>query len=849
MQLISDKSLIDFQSLSPEASIKELRSDLKGLTAAESAARRIIYGFNVTETKRRWRILKEIIKKLASPLVITLIIVAIFSYFFGEPISAAIIILMALIGSALSFLQEFKAQKTAEKLKALVHLTVEVKRHGKKITLPLKEIVPGDIVYLSAGKMMPADLKIIEAKDLFLNQAALNGESFPVEKWPMAQNKTPKSIYDNDTLALMGSSVVSGSGLGLVIHTGLKTEFGKLTADMAQNEPETAFDRGINDFTWLMIKLIFVLMTLIFVVNALFKNNVVDSLLFSLAVAVGITPEMLPVIVTINLSKGALKMAKQKVIIKRLDAIQNFGAMDILCTDKTGTLTMDEIVLIKHCDIDGKENENILRTAYINSSMQSGMNNLLDKAIVKHHSFHLKAVALLDEIPYDFERKIISVVVKDGGKINLISKGAPEEIIRRAKSYSLGGKIYPLNRAGIKKLKEKYESFSRDGFRVLAIASRTIENKSSYSKNDEKDLIFLGFTAFLDPPKESAKEAITKLESLGIRLKVISGDNELVTEKICREVGADGHGYVTGEQMDKMSDLQLKKAVETYNVFARMTPLQKERIITALQKNNHIVGFLGDGINDAPALKAADVGISVNNAADIAKNTADIILLKKSLLVLAETVKEGRKTFANTLKYIKMGASSNFGNMLSMTGASILLPFLPMLPSQILLNNFLYDMSQISTPTDNVDEEYLMKPRPWHIDFIKKFIITIGPISSLFDFLTYGIMWFVFSGWANPAMFQTGWFVESLFTQVMVIYVIRTNKIPFLQSWPSHAVIVTTLSIVAFGCILPYTPVAAWFNFAALPPLYYAFLIAMGIAYLFMTQMAKMLFIRKWGYE
>jgi len=843
------KSLLDFQKLSPSDALNNMQSSLDGLSQAESIKRKLLYGANDTTVKNKWRIIREIFKKLTSPLIITLIAVAGLSYFFGEALSAIIIILMALIGTLLSFLQEFKATKNAEKLRALVHVTIEAARNGKASHLPLKELVPGDIINLVAGKMIPADIKIIEAKDLFLNQAALNGESFPVEKWATEHFHNAKSIYEQDTIALMGASVVSGTGKGLVINTGMRTEFGKLAKDIALEAPETAFDRGIRDFTWLMIKLIFVLMAFIFTVNALFKNTLIDSLLFSLAVAVGMTPEMLPMIVTINLSKGALKMAKKKVIIKRLDSIQNFGAMDIFCTDKTGTLTMDEIILIKHCNIEGKEDESILKDAYLNSTNQSGVTNLLDKAIIKHHSFHLKNISKLDEIPYDFERKIVSVVIKDGDKIRLITKGAPEEIFARSSHYELNGKKYPLDKKGLKILKAKYDQFSRDGFRVLGIAYKAPGHKISYSHNDERDLVFRGFAAFLDPPKSTVKEAILKMEKLGINLKILSGDNELVTEKICQEVGVDGHGYVLGADIEKMSDAELAKKIEEANIFARMTPLQKERVITALQKNGHIVGFIGDGINDAPALKAADVGISVDNAADIAKDTADIILLKKSLLVLADTIIEGRKTFANTLKYIKMGASSNFGNMLSMTGASILLPFLPMLPSQILLNNFLYDMSQIATPTDNVDEEYLQKPRPWHISFIKKFIITIGPISSIFDFMTYGIMWFVFNGAANPAMFRTGWFVESLFTQTMIIYVIRTNKIPFVQSWPSRAVILTTLGIVAFGCILPFTPASQWFQFASLPPLYFLLLFGMGIAYLLMTQIVKTWFIRKWRYD
>lgn len=842
--------LMELEKLTPEAVLSQQSTRATGLSAAEATHRLLLYGPNQATADKGWRFFKELIKQVTNPLVITLVIVAIFSFFFGEPISALIIIVMALIGITLSFVQEFRAQKNAEKLKAMVHIQAEVIRDGKAIKLPLREIVPGDIVTLVAGNMIPADLKIISAKDLFLNQATLNGESFPVEKWSATQNQQPQNVYDLDTVAMMGASVVSGNGIGVVVATGKNTEFGKMTKDLAEREPETAFDKGIREFTWLMIKLIFVLMTFIFVINALFKGNFVDSLLFSLAVAVGLTPEMLPMIVTVNLSRGAQKMAKKMVIIKRLDAIQNFGAMDILCTDKTGTLTMDEIVLIKHCDINGEENESILKDAYLNSTQQSGLNNLLDKAIVKHHKFDISKIKKIDEIPFDFERRLVSVVVGINHETRLITKGAPEELVKHCTHYELGDRKYKLDKEGLAKLKKQFETFSSDGFRVLGVAYKDVaKSQATFSKADEENLIFRGFAAFLDPPKKSTREAINKLEALGIKLKILSGDNELVTEKICKDVGLDGIGVITGPEIDKYNDEELIKIVDANVIFARMMPLQKERIVGALKRGGHIVGFLGDGINDAPALKAADVGISVDNGADIAKETADIILLKKSLLVLADCVKEGRKTFANTMKYIKMGASSNFGNMLSMTGASILLPFLPMLPSQILLNNFLYDISQVALPSDNVDDDYLLKPRPWHIGFIKKFIIIIGPISSIFDFMTYGMMWFLFNGAANPALFRTGWFVESLLTQTLVIYVIRTNKIPFLQSRPSRAVIIATLSIVAIGCIIPFTPLAHWFQFAPLPILYFVLLFTMGFIYLVLTQCLKMLFIRKYGYD
>jgi len=849
---VTDKNLNRLDSLSAEKIAAELECSLSGLTRIEASKRRLVYGLNTVTSEGKGKLIWELSKKILSPLVITLLIVAAFSYFLGEKISAIIIITMALIGIVLSFIQEYRAKKNATKLKAMVRLHVEVIRNGKTAKIPLKDLVPGDVVNLSAGNMIPADLKIISANSLFLNQSTLNGESFPMGKWDVAPSsvKANTTIYDLPTIALMGASVASGTGSGLVLTTGAHTEFGKLAIDVAASEPETAFDKGIRDFTWMMIKLIFILMTFVFVINALFKGGFVDSLLFSLAVAVGLTPEMLPMIVTVNLSRGAMAMAKKMVIIKRLDSIQNFGAMDILCTDKTGTLTMDEIVLIKHSDIEGKEREEILRDAWINSTFQSGLNNLLDRAIIKHHKFKKSGLKKIDEVPFDFERRIVSIIIEDGKTNRLVAKGAPEEIIRRCGGYDLNGRKYILEKEKIKQLRKQYDKLSRDGFRVLAVAYKEVNRQQKkFGQQDETDLIFHGFASFLDPPKASTKEAINKMEGLGVQLKILSGDNEYVTKKICEEVGLDGTGVITGDRIERLNDDDLRKTVEEKAIFARLLPLQKERVIKALRDNGHVVGFLGDGINDAPALKAADVGISVNNAADIAKETADMILLRKNLLVLADGVKEGRKTFANTMKYIKMGASSNFGNMLSITGASIVLPFLPMLPPQILLNNFMYDLSQIFLPTDNVDEDYLLKPRPWHIGFIKKFILIIGPVSSLFDFMTYGLMWFIFNGAANPGLFRTGWFVESLFTQTLVIYVIRTNRIPFLQSRPSRAIVFATLGVVGLGCILPFTSVGRLFQFQALPGLYFILLFGMGLLYLSLTQLVKMLFIKKYGYE
>jgi len=634
----------------------------------------------------------------------------------------------------------------------------------------------------------------------------------------------------------------------VVIKTGISTRFGEMSRRLATMRVETSFDKGVHSFTWLMIRAMFFMVIFIFAVNAMRRGSWIESLLFSLGVAVGLTPEMLPMIVAINLSKGAIAMSKKDVIVKRLNSIQNFGAMDIICTDKTGTLTMDKIILEKHCDVVRKEDDGVLRFAYINSYYQTGLKNLLDRAILKHEKLLVRQYKKVDEVPFDFSRRIMSVVVETDGIHRLICKGAPEEIFKRCSGYELDGELMEMDPLILSDLKEEYENLSADGFRVLAIAYKDIlQKKEAYSKDDEKELILTGYVAFLDPPKPSARRAIIALRKLGVDFKVLTGDNEMVTKKICSEVGLNVQGLVTGDQIDKADDPQLQELVKSTNVFARLSPLQKERIITALHRNKHIVGYLGDGINDAPALKASDVGISVNNAVDIAKESADIILLRKSLMVLEDGVIEGRKTFGNIVKYIKMGSSSNFGNMLSMTGGSLFLPFLPMLPIQILLNNFLYDLSQVAIPTDAVDKEYLRQPRPWRVDYIKKFMLIIGPISSIYDFLTYGVMLFIFH--ANASLFHTGWFIESLCTQTLVIYVIRTGKVPFLESRPSGFLVLTSLVIISIGMIIPFTPLAGPFGFTAPPPAYFAVLFFIVLTYLFLVQGVKTWFIKKFGHD
>ncbi|MBI4706421.1 MAG: magnesium-translocating P-type ATPase [Candidatus Omnitrophica bacterium] len=838
----------DYAGIPVDLVFNKLKTSSKGLTENEAQERLKEFGYNEPAKKKKRTILLQILSKFINPLVIVLLVIAGFSLFFGQEISAALVILMAVLSVFLSFFQEYRAGKEAEKLGEMVRATATVYRNGKPKEVKIREIVPGDIVDLFAGDMIPADLRIVSCKDLFINQATLTGESFPVEK--VAETIKPKegASADLSNIVFMGSSVVSGTALGVVIKTGLATQFGELSRKLASVTIESGFDKGIRKFTWFMIRAMLVLVMVIFAINAFNKGQIIQALMFSLSVAVGLTPEMLPMLVAINLSKGAIAMSKKDVIVKRLNAIQNFGAMNVLCTDKTGTLTLDKIILERHCDVVKKEDEGVLRLAYVNSFYQTGLKNILDRAILKHEKLLVKQYKKFDEVPFDFSRKIMSVVVEFEGKHRIITKGAPEEVFKRCAKYELEGEVLDIDQLIIADLKSECDELSSEGFRVLAVAYKDFENnKEKYSKDDEQGLILKGYIAFLDPPKSSAKKTIEMLKGLGIDFKVLTGDNELVTKKICGEVGLDVKGIANGEEVEKATDAQLQELVKTTSVFARLSPLQKEKVIRALHKNNHIVGYLGDGINDALALKAADVGISVNNAVDIAKESADIILLKKSLLVLGDGVIEGRKTFGNILKYIKMGSSSNFGNMLSMTGASIFLPFLPMLPIQILLNNFLYDLSQIAIPSDDVDKEYILKSRPWNVAYIKKFMLALGPVSSLFDFITFGVLLWVFR--APESLFHTGWFLESLCTQTLVIYVIRTGKIPFIESRPSQFLMFTSIYIVTIGMVLPFTPLGKYFGFVAPPPVYFIFLIFIVGLYLLMVQKAKNWFIKKYGYE
>jgi Mg2+-importing ATPase len=750
---------------------------------------------------------------------------------------------MVIMSVLLAFFQEYRSNRAAEKLNEMVRTTATVYRDKQTKEVDIKDIVPGDIVVINAGDIIPADMRLLYAKELFVNAASLTGESLPIEKFA----DTSHHHTTLDTMTFMGSSVVSGSGLGVVVKTGLSTQFGKISSTLATAATETSFERGIRQFTWLMVRIIVVLTSIIFLINYVTKGDAVQAILFGLAVAVGLTPEMLPMLVTVNLSKGAIAMAKKKAIVKKLNSIQNFGAMDVLCTDKTGTLTENKIILEKYCDVTGEDDMHVLRWAYVNSSYHGGLKNLLDRAILSHHEVGKISYLKVDDIPFDFDRRMLSVVIDVDGRHKLVAKGAPEEVFKRCTAYEYKGKRHPIHKGILAKLRQEFDSLSNDGLMVLALAYKDFRTpKHAYSKEDESGLTLCGYVAFLDPPKASAQKTIKALRDLGIEFKVLTGDNELVTKKICSEVGLDTKGMMTGDDIEALNDAQLRRIVDSTTIFARLGPLQKERVIRMIRQRGHTVGYLGDGINDAPALKAADVGISVNNAVDIAKESADIILLEKDLLVLRNGVVEGRKTFGNITKYIRMGASSNFGNMFSMTGGSFL-PFLPMAPVQILLNNFLYDVSQVSIPTDNLDKEYLAKPRPWNIDAMKRFIYFIGPLSSIFDFITFGVMWFVFH--ASAPLFQTGWFVESLCTQTLIVHVIRTNKIPFIESRPSTPLLVTTLLVVAFGIALPFTPLAPLLGFVRPPPLYFIILAGIVVTYLALVWAVKGWMTKKYHLE
>jgi P-type Mg2+ transporter len=718
-----------------------------------------------------------------------------------------------------------------------------VLRDGQWIELPRREIVPGDVVRLSAGDVVPGDATLIESKDLHVQQAVLTGESMPVEKEPSKEATTTPTSIDRENRVFLGTSVVSGTATALVEATGASTEFGKIAGRLAIRAPETEFEAGMRRFGFLILRVVMFLVLFVFLVNVVLHRDPLESVLFSLALAVGLTPEFLPMIVAVTLSRGAVRMARQKVVVKHLAAMQNLGSMDVLCSDKTGTLTCGSVVLEQVLDPLGAPSDRAMLFARLNSRFETGIRSPLDTAILDHPYSEIEGYHKVDEIPFDFNRRRLSVVVDGPGERWLVTKGAPETVLPSCATYEVAGRTSPLEDDAERECQAVYRRLSRDGLRVLAVAYRKVEPQAAYHASDETQLILAGYLTFADPPRADASDTLTALRRDGVRVKILTGDNEVVARHVCLQVGLDASRIIIGSELESISDVALGAIADETDVFARLSPIQKHRVILALKHRGHVVGFLGDGINDVPSLHAADVGISVATAADVAKDTAEIILLECDLGVLHAGIAEGRRAFGNVMKYLLMGTSSNFGNMFSMAGASLFLPFLPMLPTQILLNNFLYDMSQLTIPTDNVDESLTYKPRRWNIRLIRDFMFCVGPVSSLFDMLTFGVL--ILALHASEPMFHTGWFVESLATQTLVILVIRTAGNPF-RSRPSFPLIASVTLVVLAGLLLPYTPWGDRLGFVPLPAGYLAFLATVIGTYLFMVDLVKRVLLRRW---
>ena len=837
----------------------------EGLTAAEVQATRALHGENTLPAQQPARWWVHLWTCYRNPFNLLLTVLGLISYATEDLFAAGVIALMVGISTLLNFIQEARSTRAADALKAMVSNSATVLRtlndKGESgwQEIPIDQLVPGDLVKLAAGDMIPADLRILQARDLFVAQASLTGESLPVEKVAHSRDPQQSNPLECDTLCFMGTTVVSGTAQAMVIATGGNTWFGQLAGRVSEQESEpNAFQQGIGRVSMLLIRFMLAMTPIVLLINGYTKGDWWEAALFALSVAVGLTPEMLPMIVTSTLARGAVKLSKQKVIVKHLDAIQNFGAMDILCTDKTGTLTQDKIVLEHHTDIAGKICERVLETAWLNSHYQTGLKNLLDVAVLEGVD-EAAARALssrwqkVDEIPFDFERRRMSVVVsEEQGVHQLICKGALQEILNVTTQVRYHGEIVPLDETMLRRIKRVTDNLNRQGLRVVAVASKLLPaREGDYQRIDESDLILEGYIAFLDPPKETTAPALKALKESGITVKILTGDSELVAAKVCRDVGLDAGEVVTGGDIEHLSDDALALLAQRTTLFARLTPMHKERIVTLLKREGHVVGFMGDGINDAPALRAADIGISVDGAVDIAREAADIILLEKSLMVLEEGVIEGRRTFANMLKYIKMTASSNFGNVFSVLVASAFLPFLPMLPLHLLIQNLMYDISQVAIPFDNVDEDQIQKPQRWEPAELGRFMLFFGPISSIFDILTFCLMWFVFH--ANTpeqqTLFQSGWFVVGLLSQTLIVHMIRTRRIPFLQSRAAWPLIVMTGIVMVLGIALPFSGLAGYLQLQALPLSYFPWLVAILAGYMTLTQLVKGFYSRRYGWQ
>jgi len=839
----------------------------QGLGAGQADERRERFGENRVEQDRPASLGRHLWLCYGNPFNLLLTALALISWV-TEDVSAALVIgTMVVVSTLLRFFQETRSNRAAEQLKAMVGNTATVLRPGQAgrsqpsfgVEVPIRDLVPGDIVRLSAGDMIPADLRVLRARDLFVSQAAMTGESLPVEKFAHSSGTQTRNPLELDNLCFMGTNVVSGSATAMVIGTGRATFFGNLTTRVAQRDEEpNAFQRGINKVSWLLIRFMLVMAPVVLLINGFTKGDWLEATLFSLSVAVGLTPEMLPMIVTSTLAKGAVVLSRQQVVVKHLDAIQNFGAMDVLCTDKTGTLTQDRIVLERHTDAFGTPSDEVLEYAFLNSYYQSGLKNLLDVAVLERAESRgerrlAERFVKVDELPFDFERRRMSVVVGEEGKGHLlICKGALEEVLQVCTRVRHGASSEPLDAARLVEIRAHTASLNDEGLRVVAVARRELPAaQADYRLADERELTLMGYIAFLDPPKETAVAALKALRRQGVTVKVLTGDNERVTRCVCRAVGLDARELLTGSDLEALDDQALAAACERTAVFARLTPAHKERLVRLLRQRGHVVGFLGDGINDAPALRAADIGISVDSAVDIAKEAADIILLQKSLLVLEQGVAEGRKTFVNMLKYIKMTASSNFGNVFSVLVASAFLPFLPMLPMHLLVQNLLYDLSQTAIPFDNVDEELLERPQHWRSEDLGRFMVFFGPLSSIFDILTYLLMWFVFAANSpeHQRLFQSGWFVEGLISQTLVVHLIRTRQLPFIRSRASWPLLALTLAIIGVGLLLPVSPLAGYFKLQALPWGYFPWLIGILLGYAVLIQLMKGWFVRRYGWQ
>ena len=823
--------------MSPNAD--ETHAVITGLTAQVAGARLGRFGPNEPTARQHHSFLSDLLHVFMDPLVLILVIAAAASAFLGDKVDAGIIGVIVLLSAAIDLTQTYRSQRAVEKLRAQVAPTATVLRDGEWKELRRRDVVPGDIVRLSAGDLVPADARLLTARDLFVLQASLTGESLPAEKQATAEPASTKA--DAPNMVFLGTSVVSGTATAEVVATGARTAFGDIAARLGVRPEATAFDLGLRHFSQLLARTVLFLVLFLIVVSIARHRDPLQSLMFAVALAVGLTPEFLPMITSVTLSKGAVAMAHKKVIVKHLSAIENLGSLDVLCSDKTGTLTAGTMTLNRSLDPFGNPSQRALELAYLNSKFETGIRSPLDDVILHQPPPKIDGYTKCDEIPFDFERRRLSVVVERQSKRILITKGAPEGIFPLLSSYEIEGKTAPISADATQRIKQTSNDLNSQGFRSLAVAYVEVSVRTDYSVKDESNLILAGFLTFSDEPLPDAAQIVASLQQDGVELKVISGDNDRVTGHVCTEVGVDPGQVVTGEAMEKMTDPALSHVVEETRVFARISPAQKNRILLALKHNGHAVGFMGDGINDAPSLHAADVGISVSSAVDVAREVADVILIEPGLRVLHDGIIEGRKAFGNVMKYLLMGTSSNFGNVFSMAGASLFLPFLPMLPTQILLNNLLYDLAQLTIPTDNVDETYLKKPQHWDIGLIRNFMVFIGPISSIFDFLTFYVLLHFFR--ASEAQFHTGWFVESLATQTLVLFVIRTAKNPF-RSRPSSPLIATCLATVAVGTYLPFSPLAGVLGFTPLPAAYFAFVAVATAVYLLLVEAAKQRLLR-----